>query len=197
MKNVSVFALVMIVLIVPAVALSENADGSPYLDNGDVSVTREFDDRTAGEITVTVHNANATPMSNVKVYAKDPLSGRTYDTKTTDVAAGGSAVVRLSFTVDTPGTYWATVFVENSTGTIIDQMTVSFTVGQSIWSNTMTYVAIVAVIIILIIVAFIKIRSAPKVDNAGAYTAHEEERKAGKKKSGTGKEEYKGRSKKE
>jgi len=42
----------------------------------------------------------------------------------------------------------------------------------------------------------IKMRGTPKADNDGAFTAMEEERKAGRAKANAGKEEYKGRSKK-
>jgi uncharacterized membrane protein len=71
-------------------------------------------------------------------------------------------------------------------------MIFDYEVGRSIWSNVWTYVAIVIVILIVGIAFWLRMRSNPKVDSAGAYTAMEEERKATKSK-GAKKQEYKGR----
>ncbi|MCL1984797.1 MAG: hypothetical protein FWG58_05320 [Methanomassiliicoccaceae archaeon] len=206
LKKISVLAVIMIALIIPAAAISGSAAGDVTI-TGDVKAGG-FDDRTSGTVTVKLYNSGETATGNVtvsvvkfddpeKVYAKRTVS---FTGDETD----GMMDVGLSFRVGTPGTYWAVVMIEgddvlisSEDGPAQDRMTFEFTVGQSIWSSTWTYVAIVIVIIIVAIAVFIRMRGAPKVDDAGTFTAMEEERKAGKgQRSGrTEKEEYKGRKK--
>jgi hypothetical protein len=194
-KKLGVLALVAIALLIPAVALSENAAGKVALDDNSLWVSNGFDDRTDGTITVRIYNDDTVP-ADVLVTITDPVSGHVYVERTVTVPGEAGKDFGFSFRISSPGTYYlvveisgADVGVESSLGIYVD-------VGRSIWSNTWTYVAIVIVIIVILIAGFIRMRGMPKADNAGAFTAMEEERKAGRGRSGAGKEEYKGRSKK-
>ena len=202
LKKVSVLAVIMIALIIPAVAISGNAVG-------DVEITGDakaggFNDRTAGTVTVRLYNTSidlATGDITVSVVRFDE-PGAVYAEKIvsfTGEETEGFMDVSLSFRLDSPGTYYARVIIEgDSADPIKYSVPVTIEVGRSIWSSTWTYVAIVLVIIIVAIAVFIKMRGAPKVEDKGTFTAMEEERKAGKgQRSGrTEKEEYKGRKKK-
>jgi hypothetical protein len=215
MKKVLVLALVMVALIIPVTALSDDASGDEglFVYNGDVNITKGFDDRTAGTVSVRISNTAADGMT-ADVYITDWIDyGRVYasvknvsiDGVGLDADDGAFATkdVSMTFQIGTPGEYHLRVVVveqgkavsqENMlTGSIFD-----ISVDKSIWSNTWTYVAIIIVIVIIAIAAFIRMRSTPRVsEGAGTFTAMEEERKAEKKRSGAKKEEYKGRKKKE
>jgi hypothetical protein len=201
-KKAFALALIMAVLVVPAVALSENADG--LMITNDTRVTKNFDDRTAGIITVNLKN-DSTADITVDVYIIDQLKKDVVyaSVKGVSIPAGGYVNVELKFTVTVPGEYWGRVMVMNADVPLgqvdpMAQMGVHFNVDRSIWSNTWTYVAIIFVIVIVGIALFIRMRSNPKApEEAGTFTAMEEKRKEERKRTGTGKKEYKGRSKKE
>ena len=197
LKKVTVLAVIMAALIIPVAALSENAAGEASLRDNSVWVSKGFDDRTAGTVTVRVFNTESYPVQ-VSVSIVDIFSGATYASGNVTVPGNGSADLPLSFKIGAPGTYHVNVMIKGADVSPIQNQISNFeiTVGRSIWSNTWTYIAIVIVLIIVGIFVFLRMRSAPKVDNAGEFTAMEAERKAGKKTSGAKKEEYKGRSKK-
>jgi len=197
-KKIGVLSLVVIALLIPAVALSENAAGEAKLYDDSVWVSGGFDDRSDGTVTVRIYNSDPNSTEVVLVTIKDPVSGHVYINSRSVTLPVGSAYVDtgFSFRIGSPGSYYVIVEisgdhvgVEKSQGLYID-------VGRSIWSNTWTYVAIVILIIVVAIALIIKMRGTPKAENDGAFTAMEEERKAGRTKPSAGKEEYKGRSKK-
>jgi len=200
-RKVSVLTLVMIALIIPAAALSQDAAGEAELRDGSIWVSDGFDDRSSGAITVRVFNTGVEPVVvNVKITGMG--SDNEYATGTLTVpgdpgSGSGYADIRLSFQIGSPGRHWVDVHIEGAYGVVNDSQSVmgfEFEVRQSIWSNTLTYVAIILVIVVAGIGIFIRIRGTPKVEETGTFTAMEEERKAGKR--GTGREEYKSRDEK-
>ena len=220
MKKVLVLALVMVALIIPVTALSDDASGDEglFVYNGDVDVTKGFDDRTAGTVSVRISNTAADGVT-VDVYItdwidysivyadskKDHPDGISIEGVGSDADDGAFVTkdVSMKFQISSSGEYHLRVVVVEQ-GMAVDQENMltgsifDLSVGRSIWSNTWTYVAIILVIVIIAIAAFIKMRSTPRVsEGAGTFTAMEEERRAEKKRSGTKKEEYKGRKKKE
>jgi hypothetical protein len=201
-RKVSVLTLVMIALIIPAAALSQDAAGEAELRDNGIWVSGGFNDRGSGTITVRVFNTG-TDVAVVNVKITGAGTDNVYATGTAavpgDPGSGfGSVDVPLSFRIGDPGRYWVDVHIESVSGSGVNEaqsVTVfEFEVRQSIWSNTWTYVAIILVIVIAGIGLFIKFRGAPKVEDTGSFTAMEEERKASKR--STGKEEYKGRNEK-
>jgi len=199
-RKVSVLTLVMIALIIPALAISDDAAGEAELRDSSIWVSNGFDDRGSGTITVRVFNVGTETVA-VKVTIVSTGTDDVYATSSVNVpgdtgAGFGYLDVPLSFHIGTPGRYWVDVKIESLSGTVNDAQSImifDFEVRQSIWSNTWTYVAIILVIVIAGIGIFIKMRSTPKVEETGTFTAMEEEKKAGRK--STGKEEYKGRKK--
>jgi len=197
MKKSSVLMLVMIALIVPAVALTDNAAGAVNL-NSEVQAGG-FDDRGAGSVTFRVHNTGEdSVVVNITIVDLEN-QGTVYYTSSVTVPGEGSTLVTARFTVGSAGSYYGLIKIS---GEGIDpaaptsSMSFHFTVDRSMWSNTGTYLVIIAVIAIAGIGIFIKMRSTPKAPvDTGTFTAMEEERKAGRKETGTGKERYKGRSK--
>jgi len=206
-KKVLALAIVMVALIIPAVAMSESASGDVKVYNGDINITKNFDDRTAGTVTVRLHNTGLGDMTvDVHIVGWADFS-TVYQSASNIMVAGldeseiSFTDVSLTFLVNTPGHYNVRVIVMEHGDVIgeddpITQMGFQFDVSRSIWSNTWTYVAIILVIVVIGIAAFIKMRSNPKLPSeAGTFTAMEEERRAGKQRSRTEKEEYKGRKK--
>jgi len=199
--KVTVLTLVMIALIIPAAAMSDDAAGEAELRDGSIWVSNGFDDRNSGTITVRVFNVGLESVS-VNVTIKDSVTGHVYASSTgvnVPAPAGGAdsaAVdVPLSFHMGSPGKVWVDVQIDGDyINTSQSIMVFEFEVRQSIWSNTWTYVAIILVIIIVGVAVFLKMRGAPKAEDTGTFTAIEEERKAGRKRSAD-KEEYKGRNK--
>jgi len=198
LKKASVLALIMVALIIPVVALSDNAAGEVGIDK-DIRVVGGFDDRSSGSIVVTLYNDGSTEATVtlfvIGLYADD---GRVFAGPLTwKIPAGGIKEDTIKFPCGSTGTHWAKVVVEgDNIDAVRGEMSFEFTVGRSIWSNTWTYVAIIVVIIIVAIAALIKMRSNPRIpENVGTFTAMEEERKAGKQRSKTEREEYKARKK--
>jgi len=197
MKKVSVLVLVMIALIMPVVALTDNAAGAVNI-NSNVQASG-FDDMTEGTVTFRVHNSGADSVTvNIRIVNLENES-KVYYTSSVTVPGEGSTLVTARFTVNSVGSYYGLIKI---TGEGIDpdapasSMSFPFSVDRSIWSNPSTYLVIIAVIAIAAVGIFIKMRSTPKAPvETGTFTAMEEERKAGKAKTGTGKERYRGRSK--
>jgi small-conductance mechanosensitive channel len=204
LKKTAVIAFIMVALLIPVLAISDNAAGEAELTTDSVWQTGGFDDRTNGTIMVRVIGIEESDVITVTI--TNLLTGRVFATKTFVATINdeirGHVDVALSFRVSDPGKHFASVKIsgDNVSEDRNQMSTLSFEVGRSIWSNVLTYVAIVVVIIIIAIVLLIRMRAAPKVDSAGAFTALESERsekKSAKKKSTSAKkEEYKGRSKK-
>jgi len=201
-RKVSVLTLVMIALIIPVAALSDDAAGDAELRDGGVWVSGGFNDRSSGTITVRVFNAGADAVS-VVVKITGMGADNVYAASSTvtipgDPGTGFSYVdVPLSFHVGSTGRHWVDVHIESVYGGLNESQSVmvfDFEVRQSIWSNTWTYIAIILVIIVAGIGIFIKIRGTPKAEETGSFTAMEEERKASKR--STGREEYKSRNEK-
>jgi len=197
-KKVCVLAVVMVLFFIPV--MSDSAAGSVHVDNDSVHVTRGFDDRTAGALSITMENRGATDiLVNITIGGNYPHTGHVYALReNVAIPYGEHLTVEMSFHIGDPGIYWVNVIVtdalaDEGAAPLTQINHIQITVSLSIWSNTWTYIAIVLVIIIVAIAAFIKMRGNPKVEESGAFTAMEEERKAGKSRSGTKREEYKGR----
>ncbi|MDR0791086.1 MAG: hypothetical protein LBE47_00930 [Methanomassiliicoccaceae archaeon] len=191
-KKAFVLMIAMVALMIPVLALSESAAAADekWLDNTSIHA-RGFNDRSDGTVTVKVYNVGLLAREvTVYVGERDNPDSR-YASAVIQFQDGEEyKFVDLRFRMGS-GTHYATVFVTDSAGAELWRMSFDFDSGRSIWSNTWTYVAIILVIVIIGIAAFLKMRGAPKVDNAGAYTAMEEERRATKK--SAGRQEYKGR----
>ncbi|MCL2712545.1 MAG: hypothetical protein FWD37_04655 [Methanomassiliicoccaceae archaeon] len=201
LKKTFVIAFVMIALLIPVAALSDSAAGEVKID-GDINVRGGFDDRTAGTVIVTVHNSDDENDSTISILIVDLLNEdiKYAEVSGIEVPAGKALDVPIKFRVGSSGTHYAKVIISGDDvddEAITSSLTFSFDVGRSIWSNTTTYIAIVIAILVVVIAVVLKMRSAPKVEEAGAFTAMEEERKAGRatKRSGADKEEYRGRKK--
>jgi len=201
LMKTAVVAFAMIALLIPVLAICDNAAGEAELRTDSVSVAGG-NDRSASTVNVRVFGVAEGETVTVSVYElfDGHLFGSASRTATAADEERGFFDIGVSFRVGT-GTYFAYVVItgDNVSETRNQISTVSFEVGRSIWSNVLTYVAIIAVIIIIAIVVLLRMRAQPKVDNAGAFTAMEEERQVKKKSSSSQsakKEEYKGRSKK-
>ena len=201
-KKIAVVALILAALIIPVIAISENASGVSELHDDSIWVSGGFNDRSDGTITVRVHNGIEGEQFTVTL--KNSMTGETYPnatrtvTVTSDDEDRGYIDVSFSFRIGSPGKYFVSVKITGDVNSSKSELnTYSFEVGRSIWSSIWTYVAIIVVIIIIAIVILLRMRAAPKVDSGGAFTAMEEERQVKRKSSGGAKkEEYKGRQKK-
>ena len=197
-KKLSVLMLAMIALIIPAIALSDSAAGSVGIYNsGDIHVT-DFNDRGTGTVTMMLYN-NGTNDEKVTVsIVETGNESRVFGSATVTVPADTSGFeVKITISTGSQGHFWAKAIV---TGTAVNepisQTPFDFSVGRSIWSNTSTYIAIIAVVIIIGIALFLRMRSAPKPEGTEyTFTEMEEDRKAGKGRTGAKREEYKGRRK--
>jgi hypothetical protein len=202
LKKTAVVAFVMIALLIPVLAICDNAAGEAELRTDSVWVSGGFNDRTDGTITVRVFNINAGDELTVtinNIFTGNMFGGATRTIVATDAdESRGFVDIGVSFRIGDPGKYFASIVVtgDNVSETRNEINTFNFEVGRSIWSSIWTYVAIIVVIIIIGIVLLLRMRAAPKVEHSGAFTAMEEERQVKRKSSSAKKEEYKGRSKK-
>ncbi|MDR0334360.1 MAG: hypothetical protein LBH69_00520 [Methanomassiliicoccaceae archaeon] len=201
LKKIGVLALIMIALIIPAVAIAENVSGDKAaIYDESVRVTGGFNDRSTGTITVKVIG-EIIEGDELTITITELKTGNLFGTTTIIVTEAdelrGFVNISVSFRIGNPGTYFGVVSL---TGTDVHETynidsTLRFDVGKSLWSSIWTYVAIILVVVIIAIVIFMRMRALPKVENTGAFTAMEEERRV-KKGSSAKKETYKSRSKK-
>ena len=200
-KKLSVLMLAMIALIIPAIALSDSAAGDVGIYNsGDIHVT-DFNDRGSGTVTLMLYNNDSVndeivTVRIVEMGNESRVFGSAKVTVPADTAVTGFEV-KVTISTGSQGHFWAKAIVTgDAVNEPMSQTPFEFSVGRSIWSNTSTYIAIIAVVIIVGIALFLKMRNAPKPDETGyTFTEMEEDRKAGKGRTGAKREEYKGRRK--
>ncbi|MDR2866405.1 MAG: hypothetical protein LBV13_03260 [Methanomassiliicoccaceae archaeon] len=200
LKKVCVLTLVMIALVIPVMAISDNAAGEVWISRSSVEVTSGFNDRSAGTIMFTVDN-DGEDDELVTVSVINRIDTNVVYTVQDILVPAGSKLyeVYITFRTDSVGTHQAKVVLTSENDVVHPvkgEMGFSFTVDRSIWSNITTYIIIIVIIVIIAIAVFLKMRGAPKAEKTHSFTAMEEERKASKKRSSTEREEYKGRKKK-
>jgi uncharacterized membrane protein len=200
LKKIAVLAFITVALIVPALAISKDVSGEAKLWDGGIWVSNSFSDRSDGTITVRMVDVVDGDVITVKItdLAENMFPGATRTVTVTEAdEERGYINIDVTFRMGTPGHYRAQVIVtgDNVIAPPYNQKSFEFDVGKSIWSSVWTYVAIIVVIVIIGIVLLIRMRGAPKVDHAGAFTALEEERVEKKRTTSAKKEQYKSRRK--
>ena len=107
---------------------------------------------------------------------------------TVEVLKEDKAVAVLNVKFDSQGAKSLTIWAESEDASFYDGSPQSsighnFTLGvsQSVWSNATTYIAIVAIVIIIAVAVYIKHRSAPKAEPGITFTELEEQRRSQRK----------------
>ena len=196
MKKATAALLVLALVSIMPLAFSEENSGAKgdvaFMDN--LIDVGEFNERSDGRLTITLTNS-ATIDKTVNVYVKFLNGGKLTSRNGVVIPAGdgtnpGTVKVDLFFRISSPGTHYVSVFADPETEFLSDDSSgttkyfnyskaIPIEVGSSIWSNTSTYLVIIVVIIIIAIAVFLRMRSkgAVKKDNAGVFTAMEEQKK--------------------
>lgn len=178
------------------------ADGSDASGMGK-GTAGEFKEGKTGTVTFAVTNTEANDIEAVfKVYidvaSADITDSTVPDETVTETLSEGTNTVEISFSL---GAGSHTVIVKaSSEDTVFDAGADSFelkiSVEESVWSNVTTYLALIAVIIIVAIGVFYYIRNKPKSAPTTTFTELEEQKKAekpaepAKKSTGTEKRRY-------
>lgn len=187
----TIFSVILIAVIaVPALSvlcIEEAEASSDYLemDTGSLSLG-SFDTRNAADIKITIKNYTLDEVS-VKVwltYQDNP--DRILRQTTIEIPGEDEAVAVLNIKFEQQGSKNLRIWAGSEDAYFQDgQESVGYnfalSVSQSIWSNTITYVAIVAIVAIVGIAIFIKHRSAPKAEPGITFTELEEQRRSQRK----------------
>lgn len=182
----TIIPIILLALIaVPALCIGEAEASSDQLeiDTGSLE-TGDFDTRNSSDVKITIINDTVTD-AKVKVWITYQNEGRSLGEQIIDVPMDSSVVASVNIGFDNQGIKYLTIHAESETEGLsfpTDRSTHNFTihVNQSVWSNAITYVAIVAVVAIIAIAIFLRQRSAPKVEPELTFTELEELRRTGK-----------------
>ena len=213
-KKLIAFALVLAFLAVPVtLSLSENhsAANPPdeeglYFDSGNIEIG-SFDVLSTGTLKVPILNWTDQSVTITRIYVTMLHSSDKLNEKTNivvpprvDDETPGKIVVEFSFRIQNQGNQYVEVIAEPSDAFPSGARTGSLTinVASSIWAEATTYIAIVVVIIIIALAAFLKMRSNPvsKASSTKTFTQLDAEKKASRSgetvKGSTDRQEYSG-----
>ncbi len=185
----SVILIAAIAIPVMSVFYVEEAEAaSTYLemDTGSLEIG-DFDTRNAGDVKITIKN-NTEDNVSVRVWLTYQNKTDVIKETTVEVLKEDKAVAVLNVKFDSQGAKSLTIWAESEDASFYDGSPQSsighnFTLGvsQSVWSNATTYIAIVAIVIIIAVAVYIKHRSAPKAEPGITFTELEEQRRSQRK----------------
>ena len=180
-----ILAIILVTMIaVPLVSLydideAEAQSDSLFMDTGSFS-SGGFDTRTPGNVSFEIRNDSGTDAS-VDVYVTYQNQDNRLTSKTVTVPTNETVAVNLSFEIGSEGTKDLTLTVSAKSDDAYFQnglpvISYNFTlyVGQSIWSNWGTYVAIIAVVIIVAVALYLRSRNVTKEEPELTFTELEE-----------------------
>ena len=182
-KKGIVFLLAALMALVTASAVvSDGSDASPGMATGSAG---EFKDGKDGTITFLVNNDTGGEIeATFKVYVDIAYGDITESTAAnvtmTQTLADGQNTVKISFSMG-DGDHTVTVTASSDDATFdagANHFTLNISVAKSIWSNVTTYLALIAIVLIVIIAAFYYIRTKPKAAPSTTFTELEEKKKA-------------------
>lgn len=178
-----ILAIILVTMIaVPLVSLydideAEAQSDSLFMDTGSFS-SGGFDTRTPGNVSFEIRNDSGTDAS-VDVYVTYQNQDNRLTSETVTVPTNKTVAVNLSFEIGSEGTKYLTVWAESDDADFQNgspEISHNFTiyVGQSIWSNWGTYVAIIAVVIIVAVALYLRSRNVTKEEPELTFTELEE-----------------------
>ncbi len=181
----TIIPIILLALIaVPALCIGEAEASSDQLelDTGSLE-TGSFDTRNYSDVKITIRN-DTTTDAEVRVWITYQNESKPIGEQIISVEMDSSAVASINIGFENQGIKYLTIHAESETEGLSfpsDQSTHNFTihVSQSVWSNAITYVAIIAVVAIVAIAIFLRQRSAPKVEPELTFTELEELRRTG------------------
>lgn len=180
-KKGIVFLLAALMALVTASAVvSDGSDASPGMATGSAG---EFKDGKDGTITFLVNNDTGGEIeATFKVYVDIAYGDITESTAAnvtmTQTLADGQNTVKISFSMG-DGDHTVTVTASSDDATFdagANHFTLNISVAKSIWSNVTTYLALIAIVLIVVIAAFYYIRTKPKAAPSTTFTELEEKK---------------------
>ena len=184
--------VLLAVIMIPALSVLciEEAEASTdhlVMETSTLS-TGHFDSRNSADITITISN-NTEHAVTVDVWvtyqdADDQSLDRALGKDKIEIGSEEDGVAVISIGFDHQGTKHLRIhaksdsvdFIGGVEGVAMHNFTVH--VSQSIWSNAITYVAIVLVIVVIGVAIYLRQRSAPKAEPQMTFTELEEMRRS-------------------
>ncbi len=154
--------VVFAALFVATAALAVFADDSDAVSIGSPTATGFNDNNSTGTLTVTASNDEANPTT-FNLIVMDGSKQVSSATITVDGNSTGKVEMKFqlgsgSHTLTVSGTY----AVEEGASGDLDAVSVTVSVGQSIWSGWVPYVALIIVGVIIVLVIYLWNRGRPK-----------------------------------
>ncbi|MDR1954897.1 MAG: hypothetical protein LBP82_02965, partial [Candidatus Methanoplasma sp.] len=199
-KTIIALAAVMMAAVSMSIAVSGGTDAGMDFDkiwgNG-------FTNSSDGTLYVTLVSTEESPQ-NITITIKE--NGKEIFSKVEAVPPQSTHTAELRFRLDGVGDHDLTVectpavfFPTTPGGVPLNSETVVINVSESIWSKPSTYGAIIVVVVLILIAAFLKIRSEPATKPDVTFTELDRQQKEAKaeieekpKASATEKRKYKG-----
>jgi len=184
-KKLLVLALAIAFIAVPLSIsfAAENNDAALDL-SFDSSKTEvgSFGEMSPGTITFTLVNSTSSDIEFTAYISTVSEPDKKLVTINGTVPANGTATKSMSFQISNEGKEFVRIFVVyGSPEVTITEGPFEINVASSIWAKTSTYIAIIVVVIIIAIAAFLKMRSNPvRKNNSKTFTQMDAERRAGK-----------------
>lgn len=178
-KNITMIIIAVLIASISAgLILSDNSEAN--ITMGDIS-SSDFTTNKDGTITILMSNDEERVVS-VNITASNPDTGAIYKTTKVDIPKDTKDyAAKISFNIDEVGQYNVKIVCESDAdfqGDIYEKTTI-VDVTESIWSNWVTYGAIIVVVILIAIAVALKLRSAPTVKPETTFTQIESERGSG------------------
>jgi ATP-dependent Zn protease len=190
-KRILLPVVLLVLITVPALSVLcvEEAEASPdylIMDTGTLS-KGSFDTRNNADVKITIVN-NTENKVDVKVWITYQNESGVLKEVDIEVASEDKTVAVLNLGFGSQGTKYLTVHAKSDdadfyTGSAVNEASHNFTihVDQSVWSNALTYVAIVLIVIVIAVAIYLRQRNAPKVEPQMTFTELEEMRKSQRK----------------
>ncbi len=171
-----------------ALCIDDAEAASDYLVMETDTLTKgNFDTRNTADVSITITN-NTDSAAKVEVWITYQDGSNVLNSTEIEVASDKKDVAVLSLKFENQGIKYLRIHAKSddasfNTGGVGDEVGHNFTidVSQSIWSNTITYVAIVAIIIVVAVAVYLRQRGAPKAEPQMTFTELEEMRKSQRK----------------
>lgn len=172
-KSVAVLAaLLMAVTAFAVIVSSEESDAAGISFNGDDIKASGFKDGHDGTLTLTVYNDDGEHITSVTVTVKEGT--KTYVEREYAVVAGANTIeVRFGMS---QGTHAVDVSVKGGESTW--SASTEIVVADNVWSNIVTYLAVVLIAVIVIVIAVVYMRANPRNKPTTTFTQLESEKKA-------------------
>ena len=179
-KGIVFLLAALMALVTVSAVVSDGSDASPGMATGSAG---EFKDGKDGTITFLVNNDTGGEIeATFKVYVDIAYGDITESTAAnvtmTQTLADGQNTVKISFSMG-DGDHTVTVTASSDDATFdagANHFTLNISVDKSIWSNVTTYLALIAIVLIVVIAAFYYIRTKPKAAPSTPFTELEEKK---------------------